>query len=140
MAWNWFRKLAANPTAKIEMGERGEKFAARHLRRQGYKILVRRFKTRAGEIDLVCRHGEWLVFIEVKTRQDLQLGAPADSVDDRKQRAMSKVALEYLRLLKYPQVKWRFDIVEIIWPRDARKPTSVRVHQNAFDLSAPFVY
>jgi hypothetical protein len=43
MAWNWLRNLAVNPTAKMALGERGEQWAARHLRRQGYKILVRRF-------------------------------------------------------------------------------------------------
>ena len=52
MAWTWLRKLAVNPTAAMTLGERGEKFAARYLRRQGYKILVRRFKGRGGEIDL----------------------------------------------------------------------------------------
>jgi hypothetical protein len=76
MAWTWLRKLAVNPTAKMALGERGEKFAARYLRRQGYKIPVRRFKGRGGEIDLVCRHKGWLVFVEVKTRKSEQYGSP----------------------------------------------------------------
>ena len=58
MAWNWLRKLAVNPTAKMALGERGEKFAARYLRRHGYRILVRRFKTRAGKASAQSARGE----------------------------------------------------------------------------------
>ncbi len=140
MAWTWLRKLAVNPTAKMALGERGEKFAARYLRRHGYKILVRRFKSRAGEIDLVCRHKDWLVFVEVKTRKSDQYGAPSEAVTREKQRHMSKVALEYLRLLDNPQIHWRFDIVEVILQEGARKPDDIRLIQNAFDLSEPFIY
>ena len=140
MAWTWLRKLAVNPTAKMALGERGEKFAARYLRRHGYKILVRRFKSRAGEIDLVCRHKDWLVFVEVKTRKSDNYGAPSEAVTREKQKHMSKVALEYLRLLDNPQIHWRFDIVEVIMQEDARKPDDIRLIQNAFDLSEPFIY
>lgn len=140
MAWAWLRKLAVNPTAKMALGERGEKFAARYLRRHGYKILVRRFKSRAGEIDIVCRHKDWLVFVEVKTRKSDNYGAPSEAVTKEKQRHMSKVALEYLRLLDNPQIHWRFDIVEVIMQDGARKPDDIRLIQNAFDLSEPFIY
>jgi putative endonuclease len=140
MAWSWLRKLAANPTARMALGERGEKFAARHLRRHGYKILARRFKGRGGEIDLVCRHHDWLVFVEVKTRRDEQYGLPSESVKAGKQRHASKTALEYLRLIGNPQVRWRFDIVEVILQDGWRKPSDVRIIQNAFDLSEPYVY
>ena len=140
MAWTWLRKLAVNPTAKMALGERGEKFAARYLRRHGYKILVRRFKSRAGEIDLVCRHKDWLVFVEVKTRKSDNYGAPSEAVTREKQKHMSKVALEYLRLLDNPQIHWRFDIVEVIMQDGARKPDDIRLIQNAFDLSEPFIY
>ena len=140
MAWTWLRKLAVNPTAKMALGERGERFAARYLRRHGYKILVRRFKSRAGEIDLVCRHKDWLVFVEVKTRKSDNYGAPSDAVTREKQKHMSKVALEYLRLLDNPQIHWRFDIVEVLMQEGARKPDDIRLIQNAFDLSEPFIY
>ena len=140
MAWNWLRKLAVNPTAKMALGERGEKFAARHLRRRGYRILVRRFKTRAGEIDIVCRHGECLVFVEVKTRKSDDYGLPSEAVTKEKQKHMSRVALDYLRLLDHPRIRFRFDIVEVILQDGARKPSDIRLIQNAFDLSEPFVY
>src|ERR1043166_1478100 len=140
MAWNWLRKLAVNPTAKMALGERGEKFAARYLRRHGYKILVKRFKTRSGEIDIVCRHKDWLVFVEVKTRKSMEFGAPSEAVDREKQRHMSRVALDYLRLLNNPRVHFRFDIVEVVMRDGARKPADIRLIQNAFDLSEPFIY
>ena len=140
MAWTWLRKLAVNPTAKIVLGERGEKFAGRYLRRHGYKILVRRFKGRSGEIDLVCRHVDTLAFIEVKTRANDKFGAPSEAVDRTKQRNMSKTALDYLRLLGNPPVKFRFDIVEVILPDGARQPESIRVIPNAFELSEPYHY
>jgi putative endonuclease len=140
VAWNWLRKLAVNPTGKMVLGERGEKFAARYLRRHGYKILVRRFKSRAGEIDIICRHKDWLVFVEVKTRKSDDYGAPSEAVTKDKQRHMSRVALDYLRLLNNPQIRWRFDIVEVILQDGAQKPADVRLIQNAFDLSEPFIY
>jgi len=140
MAWTWLRKLAVNPTARMALGERGEKFAARYLRRHGYKILIRRFKGRGGQIDLVCRHKDWLVFVEVKTRKGEEYGAPSESVKREKQTHASKTALDYLRLLDHPQVRWRFDIVEVILPDGARRPADIRLIQNAFDLSEPFIY
>ncbi|MEI8063600.1 MAG: YraN family protein [Verrucomicrobiota bacterium] len=140
MAWNWLRKLAVNPTAKMALGERGEKFAAQYLRRYGYRILVHRFKTRAGEIDIVCRHGEWLIFVEVKTRKSDDYGAPSEAVTKEKQNHMSCTALDYLRLLNHPRIRFRFDIVEVILQEGVRKPTDIRLIQNAFDLSEPFVY
>ena len=140
MAWNWLRKLAGNPTAEMALGERGEKFAARFLRRHGYKILVRRFKSRSGEIDIVCRHKDWLVFVEVKTRTTEQFGAPSEAVNREKQRHISKVALDYLRMLGNPQVRWRFDIVEVVMRDGVRKPDDIRLIQSAFDLSEPFIY
>jgi putative endonuclease len=124
----------------LELGERGEKVAARYLRRHGYKVLVRRFRSRSGEIDIVCRHNEWLVFVEVKTRTSEQLGAPSEAVDKAKQRHMTKVALDYLRLLGYPQVKFRFDIVEVLMQHGARKPDDVRLIPDAFEMSEPYIY
>lgn len=140
MPWRWLRPKAQRPTAKIELGERGEEFAARFLKRRGYKILVPRFKSRSGEIDLVCRDGEWLVFVEVKTRASDRHGAPSEAVQREKQRHMSRAALDYLRLLQHPRVRWRFDIVEVILREEADRPDDIRLVQNAFDLSEPYLY
>jgi len=140
MAWTWLRKLATNPTPKMALGERGEDFAAKFLRRRGYTILMRRFKSRGGEIDIICRDHDWLVFVEVKTRETEEFGAPSESVQREKQRHLSKAALDYLRLLDNPRIRWRFDIVEVLLRQGARQPDDVRLIQNAFDLSEPFIY
>lgn len=139
MRFNWFRR-PKTITARQELGARGEKAAAKFLRRHGYKVLLRGFRSRSGEIDIVCRHKDWLVFVEVKTRKSEQFGAPSEAVDERKQRHITKVALDYLRLLDNPPVKFRFDIVEVLLRGDAKKPDDVRLIQNAFDLSEPFIY
>ena len=139
MRFNWFRR-PKTATAKQELGARGEKAAAKYLRRHGYKVLLRGFRSRSGEIDIVCRHKEWLVFVEVKTRKSEQFGAPSEAVDAKKQRHITKVALDYLRLLGYPQVRFRFDIVEVVMRNDAKKPDDIRLYQNAFDLSEPYIY
>jgi putative endonuclease len=139
MRFNLLRR-PKTATAKQELGARGEKAAAKYLRRHGYKVLLRGFRSRSGEIDIVCRHKDWLVFVEVKTRESEQFGAPSEAVDERKQRHITKVALDYLRLLDNPPIKFRFDIVEVLMRNDARKPNEVSLIQNAFDLSEPYIY
>jgi putative endonuclease len=134
------RKKPETLTPKQVLGEIGEEIAAKYLRRQGYKILVRRFRCKRGEIDLVCRHKDWLVFVEVKTRRSELFGVPSDAVNARKQLHITKVALDYLRLLHYPRIRFRFDIVEVIMSEGAEHPEDIRLYQNAFDLSEPYIY
>ena len=123
----------------LRRGARGEKEACRFLRSQGYKILYRNFKSRAGgELDLVCRDGDTLVFVEVKTRSDDDFGRPLDAVSREKQRRISKGALAWLRLLDNPDVSFRFDVVEVLWP-DEGKPHCELI-QDAFELSQPYIY
>ena len=140
MRWPWSRKSSPRSAPHLELGERGEDWAARYLRRQGYKILVRHFRSQAGEIDIVARHRDWLVFVEVKTRETEDYGAPSEAVNKTKQRHMSKVALDYLRLLNYPQIRFRFDIVEVLWHPGHPEPADIRLIQNAFDLTEPYLY
>lgn len=139
MFLGWFKK-ASNLTPRQILGARGEKAAARYLRRRGYKILLKNFRSGKAEVDLVARHKDWLVFVEVKTRETEQFGAPSEAVDRDKQRNLSKAALDYLRMLGNPRIHFRFDIVEVIIAKGSKKPDDIRVIQNAFDLSEPFIY
>ena len=139
MFLGWFKKTS-NLTPRQILGARGEKAAARYLRRRGYKILLKNFRSGKAEIDIVARHKDWLVFVEVKTRESEEFGAPSEAVDRDKQRNLSKGALDYLRLLGNPRIHFRFDIVEVIIAAGSRKPDDVRLIQNAFDLSEPFIY
>src|SRR5436309_4263433 len=98
----------------LRYGELGERAAKQHLKRQGLKFLTANFRSERGEIDLVFRDHECLVFVEVKTRSSEDWVRPAAAVNARKRRLLSLCAFDYLRLLKNPPVKIRFDIVEVL--------------------------
>ncbi len=117
-----------------ELGSRGERLAGRWLRRRGYKILYRNFRPRqgGGEVDLVCRHGQTLVFVEVKTRTGTLYGRPAEAVDAEKRELISRGANAWLRLLRDPAIAYRFDIVEIV--AEPGKEPVVTVIEDAFTL------
>jgi putative endonuclease len=135
----WLQKRLGNApeatAAHLVTGERGERAAARFLRSQGYKVLARRFRGKHGEIDLVARDGDTLAFVEVKTRGSDQFGAPADAVDGEKRRHLTSCAREYLKLLEFPRIPVRFDIVEVYWDDDAGRARECRLIQGAFQMT-----
>jgi putative endonuclease len=96
-----------------EIGSYGERVAAVFLRQRGYRILTRNVTTERGEIDLVCRDGHVLAFVEVRSRSGDQFGRPAESLDERKEQAMRNAAQDYLDLLKRDDITHRFDAVEV---------------------------
>jgi len=140
MFLNWFKREPDRRTTRQILGARGEKAAARYLRRNGYKVLTRNFRSGKAEVDLIARHKDFLVFVEVKTRVTEEFGAPSEAVQRDKQRNLSKAALDYLAKLGNPRIHFRFDIVEVVLPADSKKPGDIRLIQNAFDLSEPFIY
>ena len=114
------------------LGRRGETLAARYLRRHGYKVLARNFRPPGGgEVDLVCRDGAELVFVEIKTRRSERWAAPADAVDLQKQELLARGALAWLRLLDRPEVVFRFDIVEVLVEPAGE---TIRLWRSAFSL------
>jgi len=123
----------------LRLGARGEKLAARYLRRHGFKILYRNFRGRqGGEIDLVCRARDTLVFVEVKTRTREDFGRPLEAVNRQKQRRISLGGLAWLRLLGDPDILFRFDVVEVIMTEGA--PPRIELIRNAFQLAEPYLY
>ena len=122
----------------LRRGELGERAAKKFLQKLGLKFLAANFRSERGEIDLVFRDEDCLVFIEVKTRSSEEWSRPADAVDARKKKLLSQTALDYLRLLKNPQVKFRFDIVEVLLADGAVR--EVRHLPNTFALSKPYRY
>src|SRR5215467_16134945 len=123
----------------LRRGARGEKLACQFLKRSGYKILYRNFKGRSGgEIDIVCRDDDTLVFVEVKTRTREDFGRPVAAVDRQKQKRISRGGLAWLRMLDNPDILFRFDVVEVIITDD-RKPR-LELIKNAFPLSKPYLY
>lgn len=86
------------PRRRLALGRRGERQAAAFLERRGYRVLSAGFLGRRGEVDLVCRHGDRLVMVEVKTRTSDRFGSPLEAVGPRKQRALRLAAAEYRAL------------------------------------------
>jgi putative endonuclease len=125
----------------LRRGKLGELAAKKHLQKCGLKYLTANFRatrTDGGEIDLVFRDDDCLVFIEVKTRATGGWVRPAKSVNARKRLLLTKCAFDYLRLLKNPPVKIRFDIVEVLL--EGSTVGEIRHLPNTFTLTAPYRY
>lgn len=114
------------------LGDRGERAAARYLRRQGFKILARQHSSRLGEIDLIALDGDCVVFVEVKTRRSDAAGHPVEAVTPDKQRQLTRLALAWLKQHNLLEHRARFDIVAILWPEGARHP-EIQHYRNAFE-------
>jgi putative endonuclease len=116
---------------RLSLGKKGEDLAIAQLRVLKYKILERNYKCALGEIDIIAREKDTLVFVEVKTRTTRDFGGPAAAVNERKQRQLSKVALTYLNQKKITEMPARFDVVavELIPPAP-----QIEVIRNAFEL------
>lgn len=95
------------------MGRAGERKATEFLKKNGFKILTKNYKTPFGEIDIIALDKESIVFIEVKTRTSEVYGAPCEAVDKKKQERYYKSATYYLQKEKKTDNSCRFDVVEI---------------------------
>ena len=138
--WQQVRKLwpRADLPVHLQRGRLGEAAARRHLRRQGMKFLIANFRSPRGEIDLIFRDADCLVFVEVKTRSAEDWVRPAAAVDARKRRIISRTALDYLKLLRHPAIRIRFDVVEVLLADGAVR--EVRHLPNTFSLTRPYRY
>jgi len=139
----WLSRLAARWNRKpkplhLRHGILGERAARKHLKQLGLRFLTANFRTERGEIDLVMRDKDCLVFVEVKTRSSEEWMRPAAAVDAERRRRLTHAALDYLRLLKNPKVKVRFDIVEVLLEHG--KVREVRHLPNSFEMARPHRY
>lgn len=121
----------------LRRGELGERAAKKRLKKLGLKFLTANFSSKRGEIDLIFRDQDCLVFVEVKTRSDESWARPAAAVNARKKRLLSLTAMDYLKLLKDPQVEIRFDIVEVLLAPN-EKIREIRHLPNTFSLTPPY--
>jgi putative endonuclease len=140
---NLLEKLKAKFTGKkkpehLRRGELGERAAKKFLQKLGLKFLAANFRSERGEIDLIFRDGDCLAFVEVKTRSSEDWSRPAAAVNAERRRRLSQCALDYLRRLKNPPVKIRFDIVEVLL-KDG-EVSEIRHLPNTFAMSKPFRY
>ena len=138
--WSRLRQFFARTELPdhLRRGALGERAAQSHLQQLGLKFLTANFRSKRGEIDLIFRDRDCLVFVEVKTRSSESWVRPAAAVNARKRRLLSLCALDYLKRLKGPQVKIRFDIVEVLLADGVVR--EVRHLPNTFHLSTPYRY
>ena len=112
---------------RLATGRRGEDLAAEHLRAKGYRIVERNYRCKLGEIDIVARDGDTLVFVEVRRRKTTRYGTALETVSPTKQRKVARVAQVYLTHTKADEV--RFDVVgitadDIVHVVDAFRPAT----------------
>jgi len=134
--WLASRTLAPEDTAAHQRtGRRGEEDAYFYLRRRGYTIIARNFRSphRRGELDLIGWERDVLCFIEVKTRTKRDFKPAEAAVDRDKQRELSRVARDFLRQMP-PTCQWRFDVLAVYYERGHSQP-SFELFQNAFPVA-----
>ena len=115
-----------------ELGKLGEDIAAHHISQNGYIILERNYRTKIGEIDIIAKHDNYLVFIEVKTRKSINFGYPREAVDKAKQFKIINIANFYLEKGKQYYCHIRFDVIEIMLHKN-NEMKSIVVLKNAFN-------
>ena len=122
------------------VGAWGEEQAVTFLQTNGYTILGRNVRPdKRDEIDIVARIGETLVFVEVKTRRREDFGRPVLAVDKNKRHALNRAAAAFLRKAKYPNLYYRFDVVEVLGQPEAGEPV-IRHIDDAFPFEQRFKF
>lgn len=116
----------------LQVGHQGEAIALKYLKKKGYKILEQNYRSKLGEIDIIAKDRDTLVFIEVKTRQTLRYGHPKGAITPNKQKKISIVALGYLKETRQSFRRARFDVVSVII---REKAPEVEIVKNAFELA-----
>ena len=114
-------------SSRVAQGTAAEELACRYLEARGFILVTRNFRCRAGELDLIMRDGDQLVFVEVRSRRDSRFGTPAESVTRTKQQRLLRAAAVYLQRQRL-DLPCRFDVLAILhaesepqmeWIRDA---------------------
>ena len=119
-------------TKRQKFGEQGEALAVQLLKKAGYKIIETNYRTRLGEIDIIAKEKDTLVFVEVKSRRSVHFGSPKWAITPKKQKKISMVALHYLKATNQSSARARFDVVAVMSNRDNPQ---VDIIKNAFDLA-----
>jgi putative endonuclease len=118
-------------------GSRSERAAARFLKKLGYRILARNFSCPLGELDVIALDQDTIVFVEVRSTEDEGVEKTAASVNDEKQRRLTRMALLYLQQKRLLDRAARFDVLVVSWPAAQREPV-IEHHKNAFEATGRF--
>ena len=117
---------------RLDFGKKGEKAAESFLKKQGYRILKKNFRSTIGEIDLIAEHNNVLVFIEVKSRSDNSFGHPSMAVTPAKQHKIAQTAQSFLVKHNINGREIRFDVVSVLPSKEVPDSLQVEVLQDAF--------
>ena len=115
---------------KYVAGMQAQLAAEKHLQNKGYNILERNYRTKAGEIDLIARLKNYVVFIEVKFRTNTNYGLPREAVNYPKQRKIINTAMQYITKKQLTDQDFRFDVIEVLGDGQLMKIEHI---ENAFD-------
>lgn len=119
-------------SGRMRTGKRGEDIACAYLKRRGYRIVERNYKCLLGELDIVAKDGDAIVFVEVKSRKSEEFGDPQLAVGLEKQKKVSRISLTYLKEKHLYPCNARFDVVAIKMLPDG---ITIELIQNAFELA-----
>lgn len=108
-----FFNLKSILTRKGDLGKKGERVAVKYLKKLGFEIIECGFKAMRGEIDVIARENDTIVFVEVKTRKTNEFGSPVEAVDFRKQAQIKKIASIYISKRYRKFIPCRFDVVGV---------------------------
>ncbi len=117
---------------RLQFGKKGERAAEAHLKKQGYRILKRNYRTKVGEIDLIAEHKNVLVFIEVKSRSNASIEHPFMAVTPRKQKKIAQTANLFIVQNKVGDREIRFDVVSVLPVNEDPNSLQVEILQDAF--------
>ncbi len=116
---------------RIRTGKQGEDLAVAHLQKAGYRIIAQNYRCLYGEVDIIARDGDTIVFVEVKSRKSGTFGRPQEAVGPAKQKKLSKVSLFYLQEKHLDHCNARFDVVAVkMLPEGIR----IEIIRNAFEV------
>jgi putative endonuclease len=118
-----------------EIGELGEKKGVEYLKKAGYKIVETNFSVKAGEIDVIAKDKDYLVFVEIKFRRTSEYGPPAEAVVKKKQNKIIKSALLYLKMNRIIGANVRFDVLSL-----GPGENDVELIKNAFMSTNKYTY
>jgi putative endonuclease len=117
---------------RLDLGLLGEKFALKKVKGLGYKLIEKNYRCALGEIDLIAKDGDCLVFIEIKTRKGASIGYAKEAVDQKKMKQISKAALTYMKANDCCDAKSRFDVIAVSIEGNRKE---IEVIKNAFELA-----
>ncbi len=117
------------------LGRAGENFAAQFLLDEGYKIITRNYRIKTAEIDIIAEKDGVIVFVEVKTREDLNHGLPMEAVNKRKQKKIIEAARVFLQNESYFDCACRFDVIEVYAFGEVFSAHHI---ENAFEVQSEF--